>query len=100
MLNLHNLTEEVANTQTERAGRMGKVRSSDSRPCPPDPLHPVWPGLAPSSSECCNPGSSKLDWKFMPAAVESGSSCGWMPHRSKGSVRQAALARLLEPLSS
>ena len=26
MLNLHNLTEEVANTQTERAGRMGEVR--------------------------------------------------------------------------
>eukprot|EP00879_Flechtneria_rotunda_P019395 GHRR01020372.1.p1 GENE.GHRR01020372.1~~GHRR01020372.1.p1 ORF type:complete len:416 (+),score=77.29 GHRR01020372.1:187-1434(+) len=25
MLNLHNLTEEVANTQTERAGRMGEV---------------------------------------------------------------------------
>lgn len=25
MLNLHNLTEEVANTQTERAGRMGQV---------------------------------------------------------------------------
>lgn len=28
MLNLHNLTEEVANTQTERAGRMGEVRAS------------------------------------------------------------------------
>lgn len=27
MLNLHNLTEEVANTQTERAGRMGEVSS-------------------------------------------------------------------------
>lgn len=25
MLNLHNLTEEVANTQTERAGRMGQL---------------------------------------------------------------------------
>ncbi len=26
MLNLHNLTEEVANTQTERAGRMGQLQ--------------------------------------------------------------------------
>jgi hypothetical protein len=28
MLNLHNLTEEVANTQTERAGRMGEVHAA------------------------------------------------------------------------
>jgi hypothetical protein len=27
MLNLHNLTEDVANTQTERAARMGEVRA-------------------------------------------------------------------------
>jgi hypothetical protein len=33
MLNLHNLTEDVANTQTERAARMGEVRSPPLR-CP------------------------------------------------------------------
>jgi hypothetical protein len=40
MLNLHNLTEEVANTQTERAGRMGEVRPLGCVTCP--------------SIHCCN----------------------------------------------
>lgn len=43
MLNLHNLTEEVANTQTERAGRRGQVRAAAARGAPPGPARPrVW----------------------------------------------------------